>query len=139
MSLSIKNRLYVLALIPLLVITIGMLSVTYVKTNDLNREQAEITRQNMMDIKKTELKQFLQLATSSVEPLLKQGAPLEDALPILKSLEYGETGYIFVYDSKGVRIAVGNNEKGIGESFWDFSGASSSSSLMATISPLIGA
>lgn len=119
MSLSIKNRLYVLALIPLLVITIGMLSVTYVKTNDLNREQAEITRQNMMDIKKTELKQFLQLATSSVEPLLKQGAPLEDALPILKSLEYGETGYIFVYDSKGVRIAVGNNEKGIGESFWD--------------------
>ncbi|NIY84143.1 methyl-accepting chemotaxis protein [Vibrio hepatarius] len=119
MSLSIKNRLYVLALIPLLVITIGMLSVTYVKTNDLNREQAEITRQNMMDIKKTELKQFLQLATSSVEPLLKQGAPREDALPILKSLEYGETGYIFVYDSKGVRIAVGNNEKGIGESFWD--------------------
>lgn len=119
MSLSIKNRLYVLALIPLLVITIGMLSVTYVKSNDLNREQAEITRQNMMDIKKTELKQFLQLATSSVEPLLKQGAPLEDALPILKSLEYGETGYIFVYDSKGVRIAVGNNEKGIGESFWD--------------------
>lgn len=119
MSLSIKSRLYVLALIPLLVITIGMLSVTYVKTNHLNHDQVEVTRQNMMDTKKSELKQFLQLATSSVEPLLKQGAPLEDALPILRSLKYGETGYIFAYDSKGVRIVTGDSDKGIGESFWD--------------------
>lgn len=119
MSLSIKSRLYVLALIPLLAITIGMLSVTYLKTSSLNLEQAQVTRQNMMDTKKSELKQFLQLATSSVEPLLKQGAPLEDALPILRSLKYGETGYIFAYDSKGVRIVTGDSDKGIGESFWD--------------------
>ncbi len=119
MSLSIKSRLYVLALIPLLAITIGMLSVTYMKTSSLNLEQAQVTRQNMMDTKKSELKQFLQLATSSVEPLLKQGAPLEDALPILRSLKYGETGYIFAYDSKGVRIVTGDSDKGIGESFWD--------------------
>jgi len=118
MSLSIKSRLYVLALIPLLAITIGMLSVTYMKTSSLNLEQAQVTRQNMMDTKKSELKQFLQLATSSVEPLLKQGAPLEDALPILRSLKYGETGYIFAYDSKGVRIVTGDSDKGIGESFW---------------------
>lgn len=119
MSLSIKSRLYVLALIPLLAITIGMLSVTYLKTSSLNLEQTQVTRQNMMDTKKSELKQFLQLATSSVEPLLKQGAPLEDALPILRSLKYGETGYIFAYDSKGVRIVTGDSDKGIGESFWD--------------------
>ncbi|MEF1289149.1 methyl-accepting chemotaxis protein, partial [Vibrio sp. M260118] len=37
----------------------------------------------------------------------------------LKSLEYGKTGYVFGYDSKGVRIAIGKSDKGIGENFWN--------------------
>lgn len=119
MSLTIRSRLYILALVPLLVIAIGMLSFTYMKTTELNNQQIEVTRTNMMNMKKAELKNYIQMAESALKPLLQRGATLEEALPTLKSLEYGETGYVFGYDSKGVRIAVGKSDKGIGENYWN--------------------
>lgn len=119
MNLSIKSRLYILALIPLLVITVGLLSVTYVKTAQLNHSQVELTQHHMMDTKKSELKQFVQMAKSSIAPLLEQGADLETALPILRSLKYGDSGYIFGYDSSGVRIVAGDSTQGVGDNFWD--------------------
>ncbi|UPQ89482.1 methyl-accepting chemotaxis protein [Vibrio sinaloensis] len=118
MSLSIRSRLYILALVPLLVITLGMLGVTYIKTSDLNQQQIEVTRSNMMNMKKEELKNYIQMAKSAITPFLQRGASLEEALPTLKTLEYGESGYVFAYDSKGVRVAVGKSDKGIGENFW---------------------
>ncbi len=119
MNLSIKSRLYILALIPLLVITVGLLSVTYVKTAQLNRTQVELTQNTMMEAKKSELEKFVQLAKSSIDPLLKQGASIDTALPILRSLKYGDSGYIFGYDSNGVRIVAGDSTQGVGDNFWD--------------------
>lgn len=119
MSLTIRSRLYILALVPLLVIAIGMLSFTYMKTTELNEQQIKVTHTNMTNMKKAELKNYIQMAKSALEPLLARGASLEEALPTLKSLEYGKTGYVFGYDSKGVRIAIGKSDKGIGENFWN--------------------
>jgi methyl-accepting chemotaxis protein len=119
MSLTIKSRLYILALVPLLVIALGMLGFTYVKTNQLNQEQVEITRANMMNMKKAELKNYIQMAKSAITPFLERGDTLEQALPTLKTLEYGESGYVFGYDTKGVRVAVGKSDKGIGENYWN--------------------
>ncbi len=119
MSLTIKSRLYILALVPLLVIALGMLGFTYVKTNQLNQEQVEITRTNMMNMKKAELKNYIQMAKSAITPFLERGDTLEQALPTLKTLEYGESGYVFGYDTKGVRVAVGKSDKGIGENYWN--------------------
>ncbi|KGY13032.1 chemotaxis protein [Vibrio tubiashii] len=119
MSLTIRSRLYILALVPLLVIAIGMLSFTYMKTTELNDQQIEVTRTNMMNMKKAELKNYIQMTESALKPLLERGATLEEALPTLKSLEYGKTGYVFGYDSKGVRIAIGKSDKGVGDNFWN--------------------
>ncbi|USD34816.1 MULTISPECIES: methyl-accepting chemotaxis protein [Vibrio] len=119
MSLTIRSRLYILALIPLLVIAIGMLGFTYVKTSELNDQQIEVTRTNMMNMKKAELRNYLQMAKSAVQPFLDRGASLEEAYPTLKTLEYGKTGYVFGYDSKGIRRVQGQSSKGIGDSFWN--------------------
>ena len=119
MILSIRSRLYILALVPLLVMTIGMLGVTYLKTNELNIQQIEVTRSNMMSMKKEELKNYIQMAKSAITPFLQRGASLEEALPTIKTLEYGDSGYVFGYDSKGVRIAVGKSDKGVGENMWN--------------------
>ncbi|KOO15117.1 chemotaxis protein [Vibrio xuii] len=119
MSLTIRSRLYILALVPLLVIALGMLSFTYMKTIELNEQQIEVTRTNMMNMKKAELTNYLQLAKSAIKPFLDRGASLEEAYPTLKSLEYGESGYVFGYDSKGIRKVQGQSEKGIGESYWN--------------------
>ncbi|MGD8118743.1 methyl-accepting chemotaxis protein [Vibrio sp. Hep-1b-8] len=119
MSLTIRSRLYILALVPLLVIALGMLSFTYMKTTELNEQQIEVTRANLMNLKKAELRNYLQMAKSSIEPFLEKGASLAEAYPTLKTLEYGESGYVFGYDSKGVRRVQGQSEKGIGENFWN--------------------
>lgn len=119
MSLTIRSRLYILALVPLLVIALGMLSFTYMKTTELNEQQIEVTRANLMSLKKAELRNYLQMAKSAIEPFLEKGASLEEAYPTLKTLEYGESGYVFGYDSKGVRRVQGKSEKGIGENFWN--------------------
>ncbi|MEH0667442.1 cache domain-containing protein [Vibrio scophthalmi] len=119
MSLTIKSRLYILALVPLIVIALGMLSFTYIKTTELNQTQIEITRENMMNMKKAELKNYVQMAQSAIQPYLDRGASLEEAIPTLKQLEFGDSGYIFGYDSKGIRVVVGKSDKGIGDNFYN--------------------
>ncbi|EAP93800.1 methyl-accepting chemotaxis protein [Vibrio splendidus] len=119
MTLTIKNRLYILSFIPLLLMAIGMMSVTYMKSTELTAQQVESTRSNMMAMKEKELKAYLQMAYSSISPFLDKGATLEEALPTLRTLEYGESGYIFGYDSKGVRVVVGQSNDGIGKNYYD--------------------
>ncbi|MEZ9246142.1 methyl-accepting chemotaxis protein [Vibrio lentus] len=119
MTLTIKNRLYILSFIPLLLMAIGMMSVTYMKSTELTAQQVESTRSNMMAMKEKELKAYLQMAYSSISPFLDKGATMEEALPTLRTLEYGESGYIFGYNSKGVRVVVGQNSDGIGKNYYD--------------------
>ncbi|WP_051116969.1 methyl-accepting chemotaxis protein [Vibrio campbellii] len=119
MNLTIRKRLYILSIIPILTMAIGMMWFTYLQTTAYNKQEIEQTRSQMMEMKKAELKNYVQLARSAVEPLLAQNAPLDEALPILQQLEFGQSGYIFGYDSKGVRVVTGQNTKGIGENFYN--------------------
>ena len=59
------------------------------------------------------------MAHSALKPLLDRNASLQEAIPVLKELEFGQSGYIFAYDSKGVRVVVGKNNKGVGENFYN--------------------
>ncbi|HCH4653818.1 TPA: methyl-accepting chemotaxis protein [Vibrio parahaemolyticus] len=119
MNLTIRKRLYILSIIPVLTIALGMMWFTYLQTNAYNQQQIDQTHTTMMAMKKAELKNYVQMARSAIEPLLKRNATLEEALPVLRELEFGETGYIFGYNSKGVRVVVGKNDKGIGENFYN--------------------
>ncbi|MGR3061795.1 methyl-accepting chemotaxis protein [Vibrio vulnificus] len=117
MNLTIRKRLYILSIVPVLSIALGMMWFTYLKTTNFNEQQVDITRDNMMRMKKEELKNYIQMAKSAVQPLLDRNASLEEALPTLRLLEYGGSGYVFGYDSKGTRIVVGKSNQGIGENF----------------------
>ena len=119
MNLTIKKRLTILSIVPLLLMAIGMMSVAYYKTTSLTAQQVASTRSNMMDMKQKELTAYLQMARSSIQPFLDRGAALEEAIPTLKELEYGESGYIFGYNSKGIRVVVGHGTDGIGQSYYD--------------------
>ena len=119
MNLTIKKRLYILSIAPLLLMAIGMMSVAYYKAAALTSQQVETTRSNMMAMKQHELKAYLQMARSSIQPFLDRGASLEEAIPTLKELKYGESGYIFGYDSKGIRVVTGHDTDGIGQSYYD--------------------
>lgn len=118
MNLTIRKRLYILSIIPVLTIALGMMWFTYLQTSTYNQQQINHTHTTMMAMKKAELKNYVQMAHSALKPLLDRNASLQEAIPVLKELEFGQSGYIFAYDSKGVRVVVGKNNKGVGENFY---------------------
>ncbi|WP_299017953.1 methyl-accepting chemotaxis protein [uncultured Photobacterium sp.] len=119
MSFTIRNRLYALSIAPLLIIALSMMFFTYSESQKLNHEQMSTTRSSMMEMKRAELKSYLQIAESSLKPLMEANAPLDEALNTLKQIKFGQNGYIFGYNSEGIRLLLGQTNKGIGEKYWN--------------------
>lgn len=117
MNLTIRHRLYILSIAPLLLITLSMIYSTFSETQTLSHEQMVATRSAMMEMKKAELKSYLEIAESAIEPLRKQQASLEEVMTILREIRFGSDGYIFGYDSKGTRLLLGQSRAGLGGNF----------------------
>lgn len=119
MSLTIRHRLYILSIVPLLIIAISMMYLTFTETQSLSKTQMANTREAMMDMKKAELKAYLQIAESALTPLKNRQANREEALTILQEIAFGKNGYLFGYDSQGNRVLLGKGQTGLGDNFMD--------------------
>ncbi|ENU5814288.1 methyl-accepting chemotaxis protein [Vibrio fluvialis] len=119
MNLTIRHRLYILSIVPLLIIAISMMYFTFTETQSFSHTQMANTREAMMDMKKAELKAYLQIAESALTPLKSRQATREDAVAILQEIAFGQNGYLFGYDSKGTRVLLGKGQTGLGDNFID--------------------
>ncbi|RBM46683.1 chemotaxis protein [Vibrio tarriae] len=117
MSLTIRQRLYILSLVPLLIIALSMMYFTFSETHLLSQEQMRNTRETMMEMKQAELKSYLQIADTALAPLKARQATLDEALEILREIQFGQSGYIFGYDAKGTRLLLGKATNGLGDNF----------------------
>lgn len=117
MSLTIRQRLYILSLVPLLTIALSMMYFTFSETRLLSQEQMRNTRDAMMEMKQTELKSYLQIADTALTPLKARQASLEEVITVLSEIQFGQSGYIFGYDSKGTRLLLGKSSNGLGDNF----------------------
>ncbi|MDN3682942.1 methyl-accepting chemotaxis protein [Vibrio tapetis subsp. quintayensis] len=118
MNLTIRSRLYVLSIAPLLIIALSLMYITYVEVMDLSNDQTQETRTTMMDMKKAELRSYIDIAETALIPLTKRQATLEEALEVLRGIKFGSSGYFFGYNSKGDRVLLGSQNKGLGDNFW---------------------
>jgi len=118
-NLSIKQRLLALTILPILLISLAMFGISYNQSVELNKQQTKLAHFEMMEMKKSELTAYLDLAMTALEPLKQRNATKAEAIDTLKGLRYGESGYFFGYDSKGTRLFAGDLIKGIGDNFWD--------------------
>ena len=119
MKLTIRNRLMILAIVPVLLMAAVLFINFEMASQQITDAQLEIAHQEVTEIKKAELQSLVETARSAVQTLYESGASLEEALPILRSIKYGESGYIFGYSTDGDRRLLGQSEKGLGENFWD--------------------
>lgn len=119
MQLTIKNRLRSLAVLPVLFLSVFLLSLNHYEASKLVESQLKDTKEQLLSVKKQELQNYIDIALSSVAQYSQDAASKQQGLARLKQLAYGEGGYFFGYDSKGVRHLLGNSEAGIGKSFWD--------------------
>lgn len=118
MNLSIRARLYILAILPLLALSVTIAYFTHSEMQEITENELAETRQSMMDLKRQELRSYIEMADSVLAPLKQSNASREEAIKTLSGIKFGDDGYIFGYDSQGVRLLLGQSNAGLGQNFW---------------------
>lgn len=116
--LSLRGRLFLLALLPLLAsLALIALAVRQQESELATREHA-LVRASYMDARRTELKHYVDLAVSTIKPLIGKPGGQERALAILSSLDYGRDGYFFVYALDGQVLMHSRQPELLGQNLW---------------------
>ncbi|MFT2090445.1 methyl-accepting chemotaxis protein [Paraglaciecola sp. 2405UD69-4] len=117
---SIRQRLFIVSLAPLLITCVALLSIIYVQLNGLVKTETQAATMLLTEGKKAELKNIIDLAYSTVKPIYDSGKSREEGVALLKRMEFSSDGYIFGYDSNSIRVFSGSGSAGIGNSYRDF-------------------
>ncbi|WP_406732412.1 methyl-accepting chemotaxis protein [Vibrio scophthalmi] len=104
-SLKSRSKLTLITIIPLVLITTLITMVYYF--NGLKSLDSQLTtyRQELIGVKKSELKAFLMMGVTAIKPLYDtdvDGQNKQQAKEILKAMRFESDGYFFAYDSQGV-------------------------------------
>lgn len=110
MNLTIRLKIALMAVIPVVITAIIITAFTYFQLNKLGDSEVENLRVTMTEAKQQELKQYMDMAFASIKPIYVQSssgdtAAQERAIAVIKELYYGKDGYIFVNDESGVVLA----------------------------------
>nr|WP_194732724.1 methyl-accepting chemotaxis protein [Pseudomonas typographi] len=122
--MSIRQKLLGLGIAPALVFAVVLTSVAGIVLERSADTELSDARARLIDRSRATLKNYVDIALSTVQPIYDASAPgdvaaRDQALALLKPMKYGAEGYFFGYDSKGVRVFRGTNAAGVGQSFWD--------------------
>ncbi|WP_339770505.1 methyl-accepting chemotaxis protein [uncultured Paraglaciecola sp.] len=118
--LSIKNRLLIISIVPLVTLVTILLFIIVSQVTSLISTVEESAGKMLIESKKEELKNTVDLAYNSIKTIYNTDGDRNDAITLLQRLQFGKDGYIFGYDDKAVRLFNGSNEAGIGNSYVDF-------------------
>lgn len=124
-SLSYKTKIALLTLIPLIIAITAISVATTQQTKQLAKTQAAAFENELLTQKKAELRNYLGLAYSAIKnvyesPHVAEKHAQQEVYDILKSMEFGEDGYFFVYDYNGINIAHPRKPQLEGKNLFDF-------------------
>ena len=124
-SLPYKTKIALLTLIPLILVVTAITLVTNKQTQDLAKIQAAAFQYELLASKKIELKNYIELAYTAIkriyeDPHLDDKQAKADVYHILKSMEFGEDGYFFIYNFKGKNIAHPRKPELEGKDLYNF-------------------
>lgn len=128
-NLTIQTRVLLLALVPVVVLTAFLTFYSLKQAQAFGDQAVTSFSEDMEASKRQELRNYVQLAKSSIRHLYeKPGSAndpevLEQAWQILRQQRFddsGSEGYLFAYDTKGVAVMHGLNQALEGKNLWDF-------------------
>ena len=127
-ALPYKTKIALLTLIPLIIAISGIAAATVSQTKKLASTQATTFEQELLSTKKKELKNYMELAYTAIinvyeNPNVAKKHAQQEVYDILKSMEFGEDGYFFVYDYNGVNIAHSRKPHLEGQNLFHFKDA----------------
>jgi methyl-accepting chemotaxis protein len=124
-ALRLRAKLLLLALMPILLLTLLIGSISVVLLQRLADQQEEQTRDSLIADRRSDIQQYVTLARKAIEPLYEGSAPGDQAaraqaIELLERLYYGKDGYFWGYDGQAVRLFQGNTGDKVGQSFYDY-------------------
>ncbi|MFC3200610.1 methyl-accepting chemotaxis protein [Alteromonas oceani] len=119
MNLSIKQKLLLISIVPVLILGGVMTFFSVFQVNQQAQDRLISSREVMINDREKEVKALLEMAVSLVQPIYENGGSIEEAASLLRQFQFGESGYIFGYTDEGIRVLNGQSPDRIGDSFWD--------------------
>ncbi|MDD0843311.1 methyl-accepting chemotaxis protein [Pseudomonas sp. Gutcm_11s] len=124
MRLTLKTKVLLLALLPVILFALVLSGAAAKILTDLAVDEVAQTRERLVAESRQELKNYMQIALGSVQGLYDgaaQGdtASREQAIAILSKIKYGKDGYFFGHDSDVVRLFRGDSSVDVGKSLAD--------------------
>jgi len=112
--MGLKNKLLLLALLPLTLLLISLMASTYyIESNNLE-EDFKSFEEKLLEGKKNLLKTEVEIATKIVNYQLSLGER-GDVNNALRGVTFSNSGYFFIYDTDGVNVFHGLKPKSEGE------------------------
>ncbi|APU30753.1 methyl-accepting chemotaxis protein [Pseudomonas chengduensis] len=124
MRLTLKAKVILLALVPVILFALVLSGTAARVLQNLAADEVAETRERLLQEKRSELEHYIQIALGSVKGLYDgaaQGdmASREQAIAILSKIKYGADGYFFGHDSNVVRLFRGDSPVDVGKSLAD--------------------
>ena len=93
------------------------------ETQRLERQQAQVLEEVLLNTKRDELRSYIELALTSIAHLYGAGrddeAAKEQAKAILSSMKFGDDGYFFVYANDGLNLVHPRMPDLVGQNLWN--------------------
>ncbi|BCV26935.1 methyl-accepting chemotaxis protein [Shewanella algae] len=100
-SLSLRNKLLLLALLPLLTVSIVLMLASWTVESDALESEITNFREKLLNERRQELVHVTEVAKEIVSFQRSQGGDYKAAL---RDVRFGSAGYFFVYDGKGKNL-----------------------------------
>ncbi|MBU2978049.1 methyl-accepting chemotaxis protein [Alteromonas sp. C1M14] len=116
MHLTIKNRVIILAIVPVILLTLLLMGYSYVQTTSVGKKSVAMFNAEVNAAKEAELKNYIALALTAIKPFIDNPESANNkeiqaqAFSVLRNLRFKDgnsTGYFFVYDYQGVNQVHG--------------------------------
>lgn len=102
-NLSLRNKLLLLALFPLILALCILMTVSYYAEQDSLNDDIATFREKLIGERKTQIKEATEIAAGIVQYQLSL-KELGNVNQALRDIRFGSSGYFFIYDSQGKNL-----------------------------------
>ncbi|MDI3324356.1 cache domain-containing protein [Pontibacterium granulatum] len=124
LAMSLKSKILLLALLPLILMTAAIMLISQRQAHDLSEQEIHTFEGNLLEAKRSELQNYVSLAMTSIAHIVRTYQPGDKAAEeeikrILHGLTYGDDGYFFAYDQSGVNLVHPKQPELVGKNLLD--------------------
>jgi two-component system NarL family sensor kinase len=121
--MQLKHKIAALSILPLLLAVAVVCALVLFQNQRLGEQQAKLIESSILASKQAELKNYVEMALSTIAPLYDDGTDDDETkqkvLAALGRFSFGSDGYFFVYDRSGRNLMHPRQSELVGKDLWN--------------------